>query len=126
MSEFVCDAQQAVDVSQMQDNIRSYKRLEEEANVLQVKIDQLEQIITEHTSFVRAKQDEQLYAYLLDRSQQDIKENALEEEHNNAEKLTIKLNDVEESIKSLSNRLSQMQDERNQLQARRINDVSLL
>lgn len=91
----MCDAQQAVDVSQMQDNIRSYKRLEEEVNVLQVKIDQLEQIITEHTSFVRAKQDEQLYAYLLDRSQQDIKENALEEEHNNAEKLTIKLNDVE-------------------------------
>lgn len=122
----MCDAQQAVDVSQMQDNIRSYKRLEEEVNVLQVKIDQLEQIITEHTYFVRAKQDEQLYAYLLDRSQQDIKENALEEEHNNAEKLTIKLNDVEESIKSLSNRLSQMQDERNQLQARRINDVSLL
>jgi hypothetical protein len=35
----------------MQENIRSYKRLEEEANVLQVKIAQLEQIMADTPLF---------------------------------------------------------------------------
>ena len=68
ISEFVCDVQQTVDISQMQDNIRSYKRLEEEADVLKQKISLLEQIITTHQSFERAKQDEQMYTYLISRA----------------------------------------------------------
>lgn len=122
ISEFVCDTQQTVDVSQMQENIRSYKRLEEEANVLQIKITQLEQIMAEHTAFLRAKQDEQLYSFLIDQAQKDMKISELERVLKNVEDLLSKLRDVELSIASQSRRLSQMQDERNQLHARLIND----
>jgi len=122
ISEFVCDTQQTVDVSQMQENIRSYKRLEDEANVLQIKISQLEEIMAEHTAFIRAKQDEQLYSYLIDQAQQDMKTSELERAQKNVEELLSKLQDVELSIASQSSRLSHMQDERSQLHARLIND----
>jgi len=122
ISEFVCDTQQTVDVSQMQENIRSYKRLEDEANVLQIKISQLEEIVAEHTAFIRAKQDEQIYSYLIDQAQQDMKTSELERAQKNVEELLSKLRDMELSIASKSSRLSQLQEERNQLHARLIND----
>lgn len=122
ISEFVCDTQQTVDISQMQENIRSYKRLEEEANVLQEKIAQLEQIITEHSSFLHAKQDEQLYAYLIDRAQQDIKVSELEKTQKRMDEQLAELQDIEISIAAQNSRLSQMRDESNQLHARLITD----
>lgn len=122
ISEFVCDTQQTVDISQMQENIRSYKRLEEEANVLKEKIAQLEQIMAEHSSFLRAKQDEQLYAYLIDRAQQDIKISELEKTQQYADKQLAQLQDIEISIAAQSSRLSQMREESSQLHARLIND----
>lgn len=122
ISEFVCDTQQTVDVSQMQENIRSYKRLEEEANVLQVKIAQLEQIMEDHTAFLRAKQDEQLYAYLIERAQQDIKVTELERAQKHVEELISKLRDAELSIAAQSRYLSKMQNEYIQLQTRLHND----
>ena len=122
ISEFVCDTQQTVDISQMQENIRSYKRLEEEANVLKEKIAQLERIMTEHSSFLRAKQDEQLYAYLIDRAQQDIKVSELEKTQKHVDEQLAELQDIETNIAAQSSRLSQMRDESNQLRARLIND----
>lgn len=106
----------------MQENIRSYKRLEQEANVLQEKIAQLEQIMTEHSSFLRAKQDEPLYAYLIDCAQQDIKVSELEEMQKRMDEQLVELQDIEISIAALNSRLSQMRDESNQLHARLIND----
>lgn len=122
ISEFVCDTQQMVDVSQMQENIRSYKRLEEEATVLQTKIAQLEQIMAEHSSYIRAKQDEQLYAYLIDRSQQDIKESELNAARKNMDTLIATLQSMVSSIAAMTTRHTQLQEESNQLNARLIND----
>ncbi|MEG2623545.1 MAG: SbcC/MukB-like Walker B domain-containing protein [Clostridia bacterium] len=122
ISEFVCDTQQTVDVSQMQENIRSYKRLEEEAGILQEKIVRLDQIMTEHGNYLRAKQDGQIYAYLIDCAQQDMKIAELEKERKNEENLLSELRTVTSMIEDARNRLAQLREESNQLQARLINN----
>lgn len=64
ISEFVCDPQQTVDVSQMQANIRSYKNLEGEADNLKMRIADLERIIATYDSYTTLLKDEKLYCPL--------------------------------------------------------------
>lgn len=122
ISEFVCDVQQTVDISQMQDNIRSYKRLEEEADVLKQKISLLEQIMTTHQSFERAKQDEQMYTYLISCAKTEMKSGELCAAEAKSNNLTQQLVEIEETILATSVRLEALQNERNELQARLLND----
>jgi len=77
ISDFVCDNQEVVDVSHMQENIRSYKRLEHEASILHEKIDILEQIVETYEKYKNAYSSEMLYAFLVVRAKTDMTKESL-------------------------------------------------
>ena len=118
ISEFVCDTQQTVDVSRMQENIRSYKSLEQEAAILKDRIALLEQIVTTHQTFEAHRQNEILYAYLIDRARTDIKSAVLAEEQNKAISYSAQLSVLDETLEAENRRQGQLQDERNVMQAK--------
>lgn len=122
ISEFVCDTQQAVDISQMQENIRSYKRLEAEADVLNTKITELENIKKEHSSYIRAKQDEHLYDYLINRSNLDISELNLKTAQKNVTVLRSTIQSIKENIADQQDCLTQLNNEQTQISAELINN----
>lgn len=122
ISEFVCDTQQTVDVSRMQENIRSYKSLEGEADVLKDRIALLEQILTTHQSFITHRQNETLYSYLIDRSQADIKATELEAAKGKAKSFSAQLSELTETIDAETTRLNKLQEERDMMQARLLNN----
>ena len=72
ITEFVCDEQQNIDISLMQENIRNYQSLEEESEKLQTRIQALEQINETYDSYHEFENQERLYRYLIDRSELEI------------------------------------------------------
>jgi len=117
ITDFVCDSQQPVDVGPMQDNIRSYKRLEQEATVLQSRIALLERIVKTHDSFQEARGSEHLYSYLVDRAQFGMKEEELLRALASSEDLAEQLNQLVLDLDGIARRLSELRGQRDTLNA---------
>lgn len=122
ITEFVCDAQQTVDVSHMQDNIRSYKRLEAESDVLKARIELLDKIVKTHQSYTTLRNNEILYSYLIDRANADIKsaELALAEEKVKNTVTTLKALDL--NIAEADVHIAETREQRNTLHAQLLSD----
>lgn len=116
ISEFVCDPQQTVDVSRMQENIRSYKNLERETSVLKERIELLSQIIDTHQAFATYRQNEILYSYLIDRARLSIKENELSDARQRSDIYRDKLTSLKSELEQLKTEQSRFQNERDIMQ----------
>lgn len=79
ITEFVCDEQQNIDISLIQENIRHYQSLEEESAKLQTRIQALEQINETYDRYRDFENQERLYRYLLDRSDLELQKRAKKE-----------------------------------------------
>ncbi len=122
ISEFVCDMQENVDVSQMQDNIRSYKRLEKEAEVLKDRILCLEQILNAHHAYTTHKQNEKLYDYLIDCAKADVKVAEMKAEQAKEIQLAEQVTTLAEIILEEDRRNQTLQEEHNLLQVKLLNN----
>ncbi len=126
ISEFVCDEQQAVDVSPMQETIRSYKDLEKEADVLNERIELLDKIVSKHVKFMDAKDKEQEYAYLIERADTETKDNELTKQRESFESLIQELKQLNEKILSDETEKQKLENERDRLTVKLLNDKSEL
>jgi energy-coupling factor transporter ATP-binding protein EcfA2 len=117
ISDFVCDNQQTVDVSHMQENIRSYKRLEYEASILQERIALLGQIVSVYENYTDTKNREMLYSFLLDRATVDIKNTELHSAESSANELKEQLDELTSKITDVDKQLTELRKQRDTLQA---------
>ena len=122
ISDFVCDTQQAVDVSHMQENIRSYKRLEAEAAVLKERISLLDKIVSVHQSYTTQRSNERLYSYLIDRASADMKSAELNSALAGAKKVAGQLAALKTKIADAVIRLAKLREQRDTLKAKLLND----
>lgn len=118
ITEFVCDTQQVVDISRMQENIRSYKSLEKESVILKERIALLDQIVTSHQSFTTHRKNEILYAYLIDRAKTDIKSSELDSEQKKAAEYINQLTNLDNMLESEGKRYTNLQEEFNVMQVK--------
>jgi len=68
ITEYVCDVKNPVDISLMQDNIRYYKRLEYEADLMEARISGLQGIADKYNSYMEEKQRLEVQSYIVDRA----------------------------------------------------------
>ncbi|MDR1927286.1 MAG: AAA family ATPase [Oscillospiraceae bacterium] len=122
ISDFVCDAQQAVDVSHMQENIRSYKRLEAESNVLKARIELLDKIVNTHQRYTVHRNSEILYSYLIDRASVEMKSMELALAEEKIKEIMRQLKSLDFNISDGDIRLSKIRDQRNTLHAQLLSD----
>ncbi|HEY5556241.1 ATP-binding protein [Acetobacterium sp.] len=122
ISDFVCDTQQAVDVSYMQENIRSYKRLEAEADVLKERILLLESIVDAHQRYISQRDNEQLYSYLIDRACADMKRIELDLNLSSEKSVSEQLDVLNKEITEEDFRLIKLREQRDTLNAQLLND----
>ncbi|MDR2571636.1 MAG: hypothetical protein LBD23_15275 [Oscillospiraceae bacterium] len=115
ISDFVCDEQQTVDVSHMQENIRSYKRLEAETEILHEKTALLEQVVKTHNTYIDAQKNEEMYAFLIDRALADVKSNEIQAEINIARELGKQLNELIAKLTKMDERLKGFREQRDTL-----------
>ena len=122
ISDFVCDNQQTVDVSHMQENIRSYKRLEQEAAILQERITLLDQIVKTFESFSEAKSKETLYSFLIERAVADMKSIELSSAEQNAQEQAAQLDILAAKIGDTLRRVKELRDQHVTLQTELMSD----
>ncbi|MCL1810586.1 MAG: AAA family ATPase, partial [Clostridiales bacterium] len=117
ISDFVCDSQMTVDVSHMQENIRSYKSLEYEAQVLQERISLLEHIVKTFGSYKVAQENETLYSFLIDRANADVKAEALSAAESESLALASGLEELALRIEGIDRRLAELRGQMDMLKA---------
>lgn len=115
ISEFVCNSQQTVDTSQMQENIRSYRRLEEEADILREKMELLENISETYQTYQKNKKDALMYKYLLDRADTEISAKDLTKEREKKESLIKCIKELKNTIFDEKKCIEDMRSERDDL-----------
>lgn len=115
ISEFVCDVSNKIDITDMQDNIRYYKQLENEASMVKDRISKL-QDMGEKYNFYSEEENRLLeQSYLMDRAKQkkvlDYIE-ALKKRLNNA---NIEIEDLSSKIKSSQKNFDLLEGEKDKL-----------
>lgn len=126
ISEFVCDKQQEVDITPMQENIRSYKQLEAEASNLASRIELLEKIVNMHGVWKKNADDETLYHYLIDRASLEISRGELSSAKQKSEALSAQLEQLLLDIETGTKRLEATRAEKSAFELKRSqNDQAL-
>ncbi|MGI6084764.1 MAG: ATP-binding protein [Acetivibrionales bacterium] len=69
ITEYVCDVKAHVDISIMQDNIRYYKRLEHDAEMMEARVKALEEISQRYILWTEEKQKLEMQTYIIERAQ---------------------------------------------------------
>ncbi len=72
ITDYVCDVKNPVDISLMQENIRQYKRMELEADLLEKRVSALQNIADMYRSYLDEKQRLQIQSYLIDRARLQV------------------------------------------------------
>ncbi|MDR0451834.1 MAG: AAA family ATPase [Treponema sp.] len=122
ISEFVCDTPQAVDVSGLQENIRSYTRLEDEEAILRKRIGELDLIAESYGNFDTQRKSELLYAYLIEKAGSDIKIAAIQNHRAEEGLLAEKIKKLAASIEASNRRLDETRNERDELRVQLMNN----
>jgi energy-coupling factor transporter ATP-binding protein EcfA2 len=122
ISEFVCDTPQIVDVSGLQENIRSYTRLEAEEAVLRERSGELERIAAVYESFDTQRKGEKLYTYLIKKAEHDIKQAAIQQQIADALRFVENIKRLTASIDESKKTLEQTKEEREELHDRLMNN----
>lgn len=71
ISEFVCDVENKIDITDMQENIRYYKQLENDLEVVKKKIEILKEIKTQYVSYNEELQRLKVQTYLIERATEE-------------------------------------------------------
>lgn len=72
ITEYVCDVKNPVDISLMQENIRHYKRLEFEADIMESRVRRLTEISEKYRSYQEESQRLQIQSFIIDRAKLQI------------------------------------------------------
>lgn len=104
ITEFICETENQVDITHMQDNIRHYERLKQEAETVATMVEQLEDISSIYKEFLKEQQNEKLYGFLIGKGEIE----ALNEE---LEGLRMQLKTLEEKILRDTDHLADLEKE---------------
>ncbi len=89
----ICDSKDNVDITAMQENLRHYRKLEQEANLMKSRITDLENISRNYKALQDERQNLNIYQYLIDRSE--------------LEKNLQEINKLKDNIESFENQYAQ-------------------
>ena len=78
ITEYICDVRSPVDISLMQDNIRYYKRLEQDADMMEQRISALEEISAKYAAYHDEQQRFEVQSYIIERAKHQAALDSLE------------------------------------------------
>ncbi|MCL1804873.1 MAG: hypothetical protein FWG28_02560 [Clostridiales bacterium] len=115
ITEFVCGEELEINIADMKENIRSYDSLKKESQILQERIVLLAKIGDAHDVFIKNKDNETLYSYLLERAAWETKRSEIEACKQNIERLAHELRELGDSLVREERQQAQLQTERDAL-----------
>ncbi|QSO49245.1 ATP-binding protein [Alicyclobacillus mengziensis] len=121
ISEFVCDVKVHLDIDDMRENIRHYRRMEEELHVVESRVEALSEMGGTYDAMESASGKVKLYEYLLDRAELTAKEQSVAAARTQAEGLEAETKRIEGQISAHTDTQNQVRAERDALVEERAN-----
>ncbi len=110
--EFVCDVSSRIEISDMQDNIRHYKQLEQDVGFVKERIERLTDISSKFQDFDTEQRRLQEQHYLMDRAQ-------LQDSDDRITELQKRIRQNKEAITRLADQVKQKEKEIHQLEEKK-------
>lgn len=120
ISEYVCDVTSNIDIYQMQENIRQYKMLEKQANVMQERQVMLEGIEKNYLSYLEDVAKEQTQNYLIKRSSLQMTLDSLDSYTKQIEKSVNLIQSLKEEQEQIEQELVEHRKEQEKLKEEKI------
>lgn len=121
ISEFVCDVENKIDITDMQENIRYYKQLEHESEIVRKKTELLKVIKNQHNSYSEELQRLEIQKYLIDRGVEEQLLNRMVNVSEDIKRLHEKIEETNLSLQDKERELTALNKERDCLFEEKIN-----
>lgn len=124
ITEFVCDAENEVDITHMQENIRQYKQLEEELALVEKKVVSLSAIAGRYVAFHEERERLLVQQYLLDRADVERRDRELQALQGEMERLAAQMSLLEQGLAADEKRYEHLDEQRSALREERaVSDI---
>lgn len=124
ITEYVCDIKSSINIDEMQENIRNYKKLELESLELEKRATLLGEINTQFQEWKEEENSVQSQKYLLQRSQLYIKSRQFETTSNNIIDLSNEIEDKKNILAHCEVKIKECRDQKDRLTEEKFNNDS--
>ncbi|MGI6224728.1 MAG: ATP-binding protein [Peptococcales bacterium] len=121
ISDFVCDVDSTIDITDMQETIRYYKQWEQELEMVKKRLTVLDEIEKKYQIFHEEKQRYEMQSYLTDRAQEEVLQEEILALEAEIQKLEIDLAETEKQIKAKEEEITLLDQKKEQLVNEKIN-----
>jgi len=120
ITEDMCDIRGPVDISLMQDNIRYYKRLEQDAEMMKKRIASLEDIQRKYDAYMAENQRLMMHSYIIERAQLQMALDRMAHLEKTYSANQQKIDEISSTMDSIAENIKALEKECNQLKADKI------
>lgn len=132
ITEYVTDPQANINIEPMQENLLQYKKLENEASMMRIRIERLTEIEKIYQSYVGHRENLSLFSYITERAQLEIDRGVLQQLYAQidsntarAEAIILELADIYVNISELEKKKYKLINDRLSSDAYRLTDELL-
>ncbi len=123
ISEFVCDVSVHLDIDDMRENIRHYRRMEEELHVVEARVQALSEMDATYQGMEAATANVKLYDYLFDRANLTAQNQRIDELHAQLARAEQDALQLDEKLRVTTDQRKTVQDLRDELLTERANST---
>ena len=120
LTEYVCDVPNEINIESMRNNIQQYKRLEIEAENMQVKINRLEEIHRHYEEYDKRKQELKLASYVSKRITYQVFLNSIQNLQKDISSSENRLNEIVKEFASIDSQLESLHKQKDGLIAEKV------
>lgn len=120
LTEYVCDVPNEINIESMRNNIQQYKRLEIEAENMQVKINRLEEIHRHYEEYDKRKQELKLASYVSKRITYQVFLNSIQNLQKDISSSENRLNEIVKELASIDSQLESLHKQKEGLIAEKV------
>ena len=112
ITEYVCDPQADINLEALQDNILQYKRLEKEAEAIELRVNQLDEIANTYNIYKTNKEKLTVSQYIIQRCQLEMSKDKLYSFKNEVLKATKRINEIDVELNENKSNLEELERRR--------------
>ena len=108
ITEYICDAQGNINIDSMQENILQYKRLENEATIMGMRVDRLVEIETSYNAYKSNYHNMSIYGYIVEKAELQIELNRLKSYDDSIDKAQKRLIEIESELADIDVNIAEL------------------
>ncbi|MFA6377313.1 MAG: SbcC/MukB-like Walker B domain-containing protein [Acholeplasmataceae bacterium] len=112
ITEYVCDPQQNIELSHLQENILQYKKLEEEAVNIKKRVERLDEIKNRYEIYCAHQENYKISQYIIEKCEIEESRIKLDAYRDQALKCNARVKEIDDSLNEFNGNLAELEERR--------------